>query len=201
MTGDDLGLVGKSEQAGVDGVDDLVVVAAGQVGTADASGKKGIASEDHFERSEMETDGALGVARSVDDLGGIVFEPNAPAFRESLVGRGGCGSFDTEPGRLGGHHLEEGQVAFVEIDGRSGQRFQLKCAPDVVDVSVGDKDLFQGESVFCEAAMNASYFVARVDHDGFVGLLVTEDGAVAFKRTDRKGLEDHGYIVETGSRE
>ena len=50
-------------------VDDLVGVAAGQVGPADASGEERVAGEDHLERREMEADGALGVTGGVDAPG------------------------------------------------------------------------------------------------------------------------------------
>ena len=66
VAGDDFGFVGQGEQAGLDGVDDLVVVAAGQVGPADAAGEECVSGEDHLERLEMEADGALGMAGGVE---------------------------------------------------------------------------------------------------------------------------------------
>ena len=71
VAGNDPGFVGEGQQAGVDGVDDLLEVAAGQVGAADAAGKERVAGEDHLERSEVKADGALGVAGGVQDLGWV----------------------------------------------------------------------------------------------------------------------------------
>ena len=100
VTGNDSGFVGQSEQAGVDGVDDLLGIAAGQVGAADAAGEERVAGDDHFERREMKADGTLGVAGRVEDLGGVVVEADTMAVGQGFVGRGGFGSGNAEPGGL-----------------------------------------------------------------------------------------------------
>ena len=47
---------GKSQQTGLDGFDDLVEVAAGQVGAPDAAGEERVAGDDHLERREVEAE-------------------------------------------------------------------------------------------------------------------------------------------------
>ena len=59
----------------------------------------------------------------------------------------------------------------------------------------GDDDLLELEAEFGEPAANAADLVAGIDHDGLARLFVAQDGAVAGKRADRKGFEDHGSIV------
>ena len=86
VAGNDFGVVWQGEQAGVDGVDDLLGVAAGQVGAADAPGEEGVSGEDHLERREMKADRALGVAGRVEDVCGVVVEAYATAVGEGFVG-------------------------------------------------------------------------------------------------------------------
>ena len=62
---------------------------------------------------------------------------------------------------------------------------------NVVDVGVGDDDLFDGEAVGGEDGHNAGDVIAGVDDDGFVGVLVAQDGTVALQRTDWEDLVDH----------
>ena len=53
MAGEDAGLVGQREQAGVDRVDDLIEVAAGQVGATDTAFKKRVAGDEQLERGKV----------------------------------------------------------------------------------------------------------------------------------------------------
>src|ERR1017187_8883707 len=69
MAGEYPGLVGQGQQGRLDRLNDLLVVAAGQIGAADASGKQRISSYDHFERRKQEANGALRVPWSVQHLG------------------------------------------------------------------------------------------------------------------------------------
>ena len=144
MAGDYPGFVGENQQARVDGVEDLVVVAAGKISAADAACEEGVASEDHLERSEVEADGALGVAGRVDDVRWETVEADDAAVVQGFIGRGSLRSLYTEPCGLVRHHLEERQVGLMEINGSAGEGFELERATDVVDVSVGNEDLLQG---------------------------------------------------------
>jgi len=65
----------------------------------------------------------------------------------------------------------------------------------VVDVGVGDEDLLELEAECVEAASDAVDVVAGVDDDGFASFLVAQDGAVALKRADGEGFEDHEFIL------
>jgi len=63
----------------------------------------------------------------------------------------------------------------------------------VVDMRVGDEDLFDLEAELGQAALNAGDLVAGIDHDGFARGFIAKQGAVALQRADREGLEDHVF--------
>ncbi len=195
MAGYDPGFVRQGEQAGLDGVDDLLGVAAGKVGAADAAGKERIASEDHVEWGEVKTDGALSMAGGMEDPGWVGAQADMLAISEDIIRRSGFRGFDTYPRRLFGHDLELGEVVFIEKDGGAGQGFEFDGSADVVDVSVRNQNLLEGEAERVESAMDAGDFVTRIDDDGFAGLLVGQNGAVALEGTDRKRFENHWFIV------
>ena len=69
VSADYLGVVGKLQEAGVNGAEDLGVVAPGEIGAADAAGEERISGEDHLERSKVERDRTLGVTGGVNDMG------------------------------------------------------------------------------------------------------------------------------------
>jgi len=93
---------------------------------------------------------------------------------------------------LNGHHFDLGEVVLVVEDRRAGDLLEAMGSGDVVDVGVGDDDLFDGERVFGEESEDAGDVVAGVDDDGFAGGLVAEDGAVALEGADGEDFVDHG---------
>ena len=107
------------------------------------------------------------MAGGVEDLGGVAVEADAAAVGEGFVGRGGVGRRNAEPGGLNRHHLKQGQIVFVEEDGRAGECFELERAADVVDVGVGDENLLEFEAELGQAAVDAGDLVAGIDDDGF----------------------------------
>ena len=121
MAGQDLGFIRQLKQAGLNRVDDLIKVAAWQIGTTDAAGKKSVAGNEQFEGHKMEADRTLGVARGVQHLGGVVFQANDGAVCQAPVGRRGLGSGNADPRGLRFHQFEERQVIFVEKDGCTGK--------------------------------------------------------------------------------
>jgi hypothetical protein len=196
VSGNDSGVVGQGKQARVNGVDDLLGIAPGQVSAPDASGEEGVSGQDHFQRCEMKTNRALGMSGGVEYLGRVAFQTYAATVGECLVGRRGVWSFDAEPRRLRRHDLQEGQVVFVKEDGGAREGFELERTANMIDMGVGDEDLLEGEAERGEATVNAADLIAGVDDDGFTGFLIAQDGAVALQWADGKSLEDHGFIVE-----
>ena len=84
----------------------------------------------------------------------------------------------------------------VVEDGSAGELLELVSSGDVVDVGVSDDDLLDGEVVFGEEGHDAGDVVAGIDDNGFVGGLVTEDGAVALEGADGNDFVDHASILE-----
>ena len=66
----------------------------------------------------------------------------------------------------------------------------------MVDVGVGDDDLFDLQIVFADQGEDVFDFVTGVDDHGFVGGFVADDGAVALQRADGEDFVDHFYIVD-----
>ncbi len=189
---EDFGLFWQNQQASFDRVDDLTTVAAGQVGAAYAAGEQGIACDEQIEWSEVQADAALGVAGGVNDLGWIGVQADFEAVLEAGVGGLGFRGVDAYPTGLNFHHLQERDVVFIEEDGCSGEAFELECSADVVDVGVGDQDLFELEVLAGQAAMDAGDVVAGIDDDGFAGCRVAQDGAVALEWAYGEGFDDWG---------
>lgn len=195
VAGQDPGVVGKGQKPSFDGLDDLAWVASREIGAADAAGKKGIAGNDHLERREMKTNRALGVTGRVQDFSGVAIETDAKAILEAYVGSGHIGCRDADPCRLILHHLEKGEVIFVEEDGSAREVLQLECAAHMVNMAMRDQDLLEFESKVGDTAVNPADLIAGIDDDGFGGVLVAKQGAIALQGADDESLENHADIV------
>lgn len=135
------------------------------------------------------------MAGGMEHRGWVAVEPDGLTLDELFIGRGGFWGFNSEPGGLGSHHLEERQVILIEEDGSASEALEGQGAADVVDVRVSHDDLLEFEVVLGEPAMNSRDFVAGVNDDGFPPGFVAEQGAVALERADGKGFENHELIV------
>jgi hypothetical protein len=77
--------------------------------------------------------------------------------------------------------------------------FEAVRSGDVVDVGVGDDDLFDGELVLLKDGEDAGDVVAGVYDDGFAGGFVTEDGAVALEWAYDEDFVDHWSLRVPGN--
>jgi hypothetical protein len=194
VAGDNDDLVGEGEEAVVDGGEELVGVAAGEVSAADGAGEKGVSGEEQGLVGKVETDAALGVAGGMEDGAAEAGDGDELAVIEGVVGGGGdFGGGDAEPTGLDVHHFDQGKIVLVVQDGGSGKALEALGSGDVVDVGVGDDDLLDGEVVFVEDGDDARDLVAGVDDDGFEGDLVAQDGAVALQGADGEDFMNHGF--------
>jgi hypothetical protein len=194
VAGDDCDVVGQCEQAGVDGVEEFAGVAAGKVGAADGAREEGVSGEEEGLLGKVEADAAFCVAGSVEDGSGEAGDGDDFAVVEGVVGRGDFGGGDAEPAGLDGHDFDLSDVVLVVEDGGAGELLEAEGAGDVVDVGVGDDDLLDGELVLLEEGDDAGDVGAGIDDDGFVGGLVTEDGAVALEWANGEDFVDHARL-------
>ncbi len=193
MAGDDGGVIGQGEKTLVDGAEKLAGVAAGQVGSADRAGEEGVPGEEERLSGDVETDAAFGVAGGMKDGAGEASDGDEFAIFEGVVGGRDGGGGDAEPAGLNVHHFDQREIVLVVEDGGAGELLEAMGAGDVVDVSVGDDDFFDSEAVGGEDGDDARDVVAWINDNGFVGGLVSKDGAVALQRTDGEDLVDHKY--------
>jgi hypothetical protein len=191
MAGDDGCIVGQREKTLVDGAQKLASVSSGEVGAADGAGEECVPGEKERLGRDVETDAAFSVAGGMDDGAGEAGDGDELAILEGVVGGRDGGGGDAEPTGLNVHHFDQREIVLVVEDGGTGELLEPMGSGDVVDVGVGDDDFFDGESVGGEGGHDARNVVAGINYDGFVGVLVSEDGAVALQRTDGEDLVDH----------
>ena len=109
----DPSFVGQQLEPGVDGSDDLVVVASGQIGATDAAGKEGIAGDQKILLFKVETTGALRVTWGVQNLGRVVPESDGLTVGEARVGLSDLRGIDAQPGGLRIKRGEQRQIVLM----------------------------------------------------------------------------------------
>src|ERR1700683_805155 len=87
VTGETTGFIGQSQQARMYGIDDLLEVPARQIRPPDASGKKSVAGNKQLERSEVQADRSLCVARRVHHSCRVTRQPDNEPVRQAFVRR------------------------------------------------------------------------------------------------------------------
>jgi hypothetical protein len=93
------------------------------------------------------------------------------------------------------HRVQQTQVMVIEKYRRAGRLLKEERSTHVVDMGMGDDNLAQGEATLMQPGKDLWNVVSRIDDDGFLGSLVTQDGAIATQRANRKSLKDHALIL------
>jgi hypothetical protein len=195
MAGHDYSFIGQGQQRVVQRVQYFLHRSAREISAADGPGEEGVAGDEFFLGREVEADAAFGVAGSMEDVGGERTGSNGFAGRNAAVDFNFAWIAHADPCGLRVEHFQKSVVVLVEQDGSAGGGAEFHGSADVVDVGVGDDDLFDLQVVFAKQGLDVFDIIAGVDDHGFVSGLVADDGAVALQRADGEDFVDHSTIV------
>ena len=195
VAGDYYGFIRQGQDGVVQGAENLLHGAAGEVGAADRPGEEGVTGDQLFFGLKVEADAAFGVAGSVEDLGGERSGGDRFSGRDAAVDFDFARGAHADPRSLHVQHFQKSIIVLVEQNGSAGGGAEFHGSANVVDVGVGDDDLFDLEIVLADESENVVDVVAGIDHHGLVGSLVADDGAVALEGADGKDFVDHWDIV------
>jgi hypothetical protein len=199
VAGMDDGFVGELQKFLRQGFHDLFEGAAPKISAADAASEKSVTGEELRLREchltailgEIEANAAGRVAGSVDDVGLEAAPVKSVPFPEQMVNVGDLGGLHADEGGLHFHGVVEREIVIVHHHGRAGVLVKLRETADVVNVRVGADDGFDLELVPAEKAEDAFDFVARVNDDGFAGLGIANDLAIALEQANGEPDMDH----------
>lgn len=107
------------------------------------------------------------------------------------LGDGG-GASESEHAPLHVEVFVEEVIAGVKHDLAASAVVEFFGAPNVVDVGMGVNDFLDRKIVVFEDLHDLVDVAAGVDDDGFFGVFAAEDGAVALKKSDGEGFDNHG---------
>lgn len=189
VAGDHHYLIGQPKELGSDGVDQLVVVSAGQVSAPDAALEERVAGEQQIFLVEVEADAAGGVAGGFNDGDLTGSQLQRCLRREVDVGcRGGQGLQPVELRGLVGVHGQRLVLLVDQVGGVGIFLFQSAQGADMVKVSMGMEKVAGGEVVFVKKAGYGVGIAAGVNDNGIPGRAFEENGTVCFKRTNGKNM-------------
>ena len=196
MAGEDGGVVGQAKQAFTDACAECFVVAALQVGAADAATEKRVAGEHPALDFGIKADAALGMAWSANHFQSALSYFYDFVVFQALVGQlAGAVEGHPEEARLS---LGGQKVAFHALVSRHGDTVLFLdggIANDMVDVAVRVDDHQRLEAVAVDEAEELVFLArvgaARVDDDTFLGVVVVNDEGVF-----RKGIENKLFELE-----
>ncbi len=111
MTRIDFGFVRKDQQLGPDGLNDLLIGPAPQIGAPDTARKEGVTGKEFSGQTKANT--AWRVARGVKNLSRDRAGLHHIPFLKPMLNRDGLRCFETKHGYLLGQVLIEKQILFV----------------------------------------------------------------------------------------
>src|SRR5690606_5222567 len=188
VPGDHQGVVVQGVEAIADGADDLLEVAAPQVGAANAATKQGVPRHQGLAVVEPETDGPGGMPRGVQ--GDTTAAAEILVVLKEMVGPGQPDGRQAKTPALLLDALPQEQIPLVEMDRRAGGSLDLPRGKDVVEVGVGVDDGDHPKTQGVEFIENKVGIAARIHQKRLAGEGVTDDRAVALQGADRKGADD-----------
>ncbi len=187
-------LIAHGPQALRDAVDQLLVVALGEVGAADAAGKQHVAHKSAVDLRCMKHHMARRVARAVAHVQRFVADLHLIAIVQPARGREMLRGRKTKHRALLRQPIDPELIARMGPDDGQRQPFgQLARATCVIDVRVGEPDLFEREVKTFYLSEQHLQVAAGVDHGGFVGGVAPYERAVLLERGDGDGeVAEHG---------
>jgi hypothetical protein len=197
MTGPDDGVLREREELALDSLHEEAVIAAREVGSADAAPEEGVAGDHRTRPVEHEDDVSRRVPWDVTDD-----RAEAPGM-ERLAGdevdgaRPRLGHDQTERQRDLGRGREEGEVVGMEPHGDLPDgREDCVDGADVVEVGVSEPDLVQAPAARADAGHQPLGLRPRVDQDGVACRGVGDEVGVRLDRPDRQCLDvERAHVV------
>src|SRR3984893_5503360 len=129
------------------------------------------------------------MAGAVQDVEAQFADRNSFALLEPAVRREIAHAGHAEPRAARHHIIEQELVGDVRADDVNLQRVpQLGGAADMIDMTMGEPDLFDGDAGLLDRCLDFWNVAAWVDHDSFFGGLTPQDRAVLLEQ--RYGDDD-----------
>lgn len=188
MAGREGDVIAQRQQVLRDGADQVTVVAAREVGAADAPVEQHVAHEGVAGAIVEEHDMARRVARAVQHLQRLPADADFVAIVQPARGREGLGLREAEHLALLRQGVDPELVAFVGADDGQGQRARQRAgAAGVVDVRVREPQRLERQATLFDRLQQLADVAARVDQGGLVGFVAPDKGAVLFEGGDGEG--------------
>src|SRR5215470_11422562 len=188
-------LIRQTEDALVQGAQNLLVGSTREIRAPNAPGKQCVPGDQLLFERKVNTNASFGVAGCVDDLSFDLSGAYAIGLPNAAIDFDFPRSRHADPRRLHIEHLQQCIVILVQENGCPGCGAQLCRTADMIDVGVRDDDLLDLELVLVDEPENLSDVVPGIDDDGLARRLVANDGAVALQRANGKDLVDHNDIL------
>ena len=158
---------------------------AGQVGAANGAAEKDVADNGEAGLLVEEDHRAGAVAGAEEDLEFVPGDRDRIAFLEPPVGGAAAGALEAERLRLLVEPLQHLLVGLVRTDDVDAEMlFQFLRAGGMVDMAVGQQNLFNRHADLFDGIADAVDLSARIDDDAALGIIVPQKRAVLLELGD-----------------
>ena len=120
---------------------------------------------------------------------------NDVAFPQQLIDFHCVRRFPAEPQGLLTQYLVQPEIVGMHVDGSVSRVVHAAQSDDVIDVRMREDDGRDLQMVPLDYVQNFAGIVSGIDHDGFAGLRIADNVAVALQHADRKNFVDEFFGV------
>ena len=192
MAGDEHRVVAHGPQALGDAVDQILVVALGEIGAANAASEQHIADKSALYFGRIKHHVSWGVPWAVAHLQSVRPQGNGVAVTQPARGRESAGGRETIVGRRSLEAIDPKLIPWVRPDdGQLQSLSQLGGATRVVDVRMGDPNRHQFDAQLLASVLEHIQVATRVDDGRGHALVLPDHRAVLLK-----GRDGDGFVVE-----
>ena len=172
-----------------DAIDQVLVVAARKIGAANAACKQHIADKRTFDLGRIKHHMAWRVPRAMAHLQGVLAEGDGVAVVQPTCGREGARRRKTIARSGLRQTVNPKLIALMWADDGQVQALrQFSRATCMVDVGVGDPNLFQRDAQLFASILQRIQIATGINDGGFHGFIAPDDGTVLLERGDWDGF-------------
>lgn len=171
-----------------DGMDELIVIPARQVGAAYGASEQHIADQGQAPLAMEIHHMALGMARTMQDFQNLLAESHLIALLQPAVRAKGGGGWKAKHQALLGQSFDEACFCWVRAfdgDGKVGSQFRRPA--HMVKMAVGEKNLHRANPGFGDCLNNQFHIPAGIDHGGLQCVFAPQQGAILLEGGDWEG--------------
>jgi hypothetical protein len=179
MTGNEGHFIAQGPKFAGDGADEIAVIAAWKVGSADGTEKQDVAHHGEARAGVVQHYMSWGVPRGMNHVQNLCAHGDLVAIVEPSSGGEGFAMRHSVTLTVNTQVFDEEKIIFMRpLDRNAESLRQIVGGPGMIQMSVSNENLFEGDTILVGGGQNTVRFAAGINHGAPQRLRAPDDGTV-----------------------